>query len=402
MADGSNGNQGQFFLWQCKYCPKTFPGVPPDSFEFCPKCGKDQKQDPLIPEVVCINPECKATLFSEKAEICHICKKPQQRKPAATPADSSKLMEEHKLMIAQAAESKKQQSQEAETAIEMAASHGAHETAGDQLAPEPQKRKAQISPDASMLKRGETPENPVVIESTNATTPDKGMSADATVTGPISKGVNKSDTEGTTKHAKDKGNGFQDKMSTSVNDNGKKTDQPPKDTGDPAAAKEKGTQDQPPGDPKQNQSSDAPSSDSNKLIPDPNSPKSTGSGVPDKDLARMSIDDLRTQNRKRNFEGHEGDGERPPEETHGSSTPATYAAAAKAPATTTQPSQTLSSVPPNKKQKNNTPKDSERRDSSTDQENKTTHPPSTSNSNQSTDIQVCVTPKYGFACDTDI
>lgn len=399
MADGSSGNQGQIFLWHCRYCPKTFLGIPPDSFEFCPECGRKQKQDPLIPEIVCIDPECKATLFSEKAEICHICKKPQQRKPAATPTDSSKSIEEHKLKIAQAVESKKQQSQEAETTTKMAVSHGAHETAGDQLAAEPQKGEAQIPPDASTLKQGETPENPIVIDLTNATTPDKGASAEATVAGPISKGVNKSDTEGTTEHAKDEGNRFQDKTSTNVNVDGEKTDQPPKDTGDPAAAKEKGTQDQPPGDPKQNLNSGVTSPDSNKLIPDPNSLKSTGSDVPDKDLARMSIDDIRTQNRKRNFEGHEGDGEHPPEETGGSITPASYAAAAKTPATTTQPSQTLSSVPPNKKQKNNTPKHSEPCDSGTDQKNKTTHPPSNSG-----DPQVCLS-KYVrviFVCNTFI
>ena len=410
MADGSSGNQGQLFLWQCKYCPKTLFGVPPDSFDFCPKCGKEQKQDPPIPEILCVHPECKATLFSEKAEICHICKKPQQRKTADTPTDSSKSTEEHKLKIAQAVESiKKQQSQEAETATKMAASHGACETAGDQLAAEPQKGEAQIPPDTSTLKQGETPENPIVIDSTNATTPDKGTSAEgeATVTGPISKGVSKSDTEGTTEHAKDKGNGFQGGMSTNVNIDGQKTDKPPKETSsytsdDPAATKEKRRQEQPSGDPKQNQNSGIPSPDSSKLVPDPNSTKSTGSDVPDRDLARMSIDDVRTQTRKRNFEGHEGDGECPPEETGGSSAPTTYAAVAKAPATTTQPSQTQSSVPPNKKPKNNTPNDSEPRDSSTDQENKSTHPPSSSN--QSGDPQVCLSKCIHviFVCSTFI
>ena len=211
MADGSSGNQGQIIQWQCKYCPKTFLGVPPGSFDFCPKCGKEQKEDPLIPEITCNNPECKATLFSEKAEICHICKKPQKQNPAAVmPTDSSKR-EEHKLKIAQAVavESKKRQSQESE-----AASHGAGKlmTAGNQSAAEPHEGGAQSPPDAPTLKQRATPKNPIVIDSTNATIPDKATSAETTVTGPNSN-INKSDAEGTAKHANEEGSRFQDKMS---------------------------------------------------------------------------------------------------------------------------------------------------------------------------------------------
>jgi hypothetical protein len=379
MADGSNGNRGQTFLWQCKYCPKSFPGAPsPDAFDFCPKCGKEQKQEPLIPEIVCINPECKATLFSEKAKTCHICKEPQQQKTAATPTDSSKhgSIEEHKVMIAQAVESKKQQSQEPETTKEVAASRGAGRVAGNQLAAEPQKRGAQIPPNTP--KQGETPEDPIVIDSTNGTVPDKGMSTEAAET---AKDVNKSATEGTTK---DGGNRFQERMSGNVNVDGQKTSKgTSSDVGDPAPAKKKaGTQDQPPSGPAmQNPSSGVPSPDSNKLVPDSDTyMKSTDPGVPDNDLARMSIDDSRTQNRKR---GHEGEGDHP---TGGSSTPSTYAAAAKTPATTTQPSQTQLSVPPvTKKQRNNTTNDRE------SNSGPTTHP--LSNLNQSTDPQVCVIPK---------
>ena len=364
MADGSNGNRGQTLLWQCQYCPKNFLGVRPGTFDYCPKCGKEQKQDPTIPEILCINPECEATLFSEKAEtchICHVCQKPQQQKPAATPTDSSK-QEEHKLKIAQAVQAKKQQSQESETTTEMAA-HGTGGAAENQSAAEPQKGGAPVPPNAPTLKEGETPENPIVIDSANATTPGKGTSAEA---GPNSKSVNvnKSATEGTTEPQ-------------NVNIDGQKTNQPPKNPGDPAAANEKGKQDQPPGDPNQKLSS---TPDSNKLDPDSSSPKSTGSSVPDSDLARMSIDDVRPPSRKRS---HEGDGERPPSD---SSTPSTYAAAAKTPATATQALQT--SVPPVKKQRNNT---SNEKTPTSDQENVTPRPPS--NLNQSTDPQVCVTHK---------
>ena len=400
MADGSSGNQGQIFQWQCMHCPQTYPGIRPDMFDFCPKCGKEQKKDPLIPEITCINPECKVTLFSEKAEICHKCKKPQKQNPAAVmPTDSSKhgSVEEHKLNIAKAVESRKQQSQESEAATKLAPSPsgaGKLMTTGNQSAAEPHKGGAQFPPDASTLKQGVTPENPIVIDPTNETIPDKGMSTEATVTGPNSKVVNKSDAEGTTEHAKDEGNAeFQDEISANVNVDEQKTDNPPNGTpshasNDPAAAKEKGTQDQPPGDPKQNPNSGVSSPDSGQSIPDPNSPRSTGSGVPDKDLARMSIDDVRPQNRKRNLEGHEGDGECPPEDTGGSSTPASYAAAAKTPATTTQPSQTQSSVPPIKKQRNNTSNDSAAHGSTADQGNKTTSLSNTS-LNQSSDVQVC-------------
>ena len=371
MADGSNGNRGQTLLWQCQFCPKSFLGVRPGTFDFCPKCGKEQKQDPTIPEILCINPECKATLFSEKTEMCHICKKPQQQKPAATPTDSSK-QEEHKLKIAQAVQAKKQHSQQPETTAEMAASHGAGGAAVNQSAAEPQKGGAQVPPNTPTLKQGETPENPIVIDSANTTAPGKDTSAEAD---PNSKSVNvnKSATEGTTEPQ-------------NVNINSQKTNQSPKDPGNPAAAKEKGTQDQLPGGPKQNPSSDVHSPDSNKLSPDSSSPKSSGSGVPDKDLARMTIDDIRIPNRKRYLEGHEGDGERPPGETGGSSTPSTYAAAAKTPATATQPLQT--SVPPVKKQRNNTTNEET---PTSGQENTTPRPPS--NLNQSTDPQVCVTPK---------
>ena len=379
MADGSSGNQGQLPLWQCKYCPKKFLGVPPDSFEFCPKCGKEQKQDPPIPEVVCVNPECKATLFSEKAKICHICKQPQQQETAATPTDSSKAIEEHKLKIAQAVESKKQQSQEHEsTTKEMEASHGAGKTAGNPSAAEPQKGEAQTPPHASTSKEGESPENPIVVDSTNAATPvkDENTTAEATVTGPNLKDVSKSDTESITEHAKD------DRMPANGNVNGHKTNKPPEGTSshtpeDPAIAKRKVTPDQPS---KQNPNSGAPSPDPNKSVPDP---RTTGSGVPEKDLARMSIEDVRSQNRKRSLEGPEG--ERPPGDAGGSSTPSTYAAAAKVPAPTTQPSQTQTSVPPVKKQRNN---GSEPHGSNSGQENTTTHP--SSNSNQSTDPQVYV------------
>ena len=337
------------------------PGVSPDLFDFCPKCRKEQKQDPIIPEILCINPECKATLFSAKTEMCHICKQPQQQKPAATPTDSSKL-EEHKLKIAQAVQAKKQQSQESETTTEMVA-HGTGGAAENQSAAEPQKGGAQVPPNAPTLKEGETPDNPIVIDSANATAPGKGTSAEA---GPNSKSVNvnKSATEGTTEPQ-------------NVNIDGQKTNQPPKGPHDPAAANDKGKQDQPPGDPNQKLSS-AP--DSSKLGPDSSSPKSTGSGVPDKDLARMSIDDIRAPNRKRS---HEGDGERP---SGGSSTSSTYAAAAKTPATATQALQT--SVPPVKKQRNNT---TNQETPTSDQENTTPRPPS--NLNQSTDPQVCVIPK---------
>ena len=389
MADGSSGNQGQIIQWQCKYCPKTFLGVPPGSFDFCPKCGKEQKEDPLIPEITCINPECKATLFSEKAEICHICKEPQKQNPAAVmPTDSSKR-EEHKLKIAQAVESKKRQSQESE-----AASHGAGKlmTARNQSAAEPHKGGAQFPPDAPTLKQGATPENPIVIDPTNATIPDKATSAETTVTGPNSN-INKSDAEGTAEHANEKGSRFQDRMSANDNVDGRETDKPPKGTSshtpDPATAKEKGTQEQPSGDPKQNPNSGVSSPDSGESIPDSNSPRSTGSGVPDKDLARMSIDDVRAQNRKRSLEGHEGDSVHSPEDTSGSSTPASYAAAARTPAATTQPSQTQSSVPPVKKQRNNTSSDPAAHDSSADP----THPPDSTN--QSNDPQVCLS-KYTF------
>ncbi len=387
MADGSNGNRGLILpLWRCKYCSMIVPGFHPDSFEFCPKCGKEQKQEPLIPEIVCINPECKATLFSAKSEMCHKCKKPQQQKPVSTRSDSSKH-EEHKLNIAQAVQAKKQQSQEPETTTEMAASHGAGGlvAAGNQSAAEPQKGGAQTPPDAPTLKQGETSENPIVIDSTNVTVPDKGMSTEAAET---AKGVNKSATEGTTK---DEGNRFQESISANVNVDGQKTNKTPKgtspatsDVGDPSPAKEKGTQDQPPG-------SGVPSPDSNKLVPDS---KSTGPGVPDTALARMSIEDVRMPNRKRS---HEGDGDHPPKDTSGSSTPSTYAAAAKTPATATQPSQTQPSVPPVKKQRNNITNDPEPHGSSVDAENyKTTHLPSSSN--QSGDPQVYVWILVIFMC----
>lgn len=362
MADGSSGNRGPILpLWKCKYCPMIVPGVSPDLFDFCPKCRKKQKEDPTIPEILCINPDCKATLFSEKTEMCHICKQPQQLKPAATPTDSSK-QEEHKLKIAQAVQAKKEQSQESETTTEMAA-HGTGGAAENRSAAEPQKGGAQVPPNAPTLKGGETPENPIVIDSANATTPGKGTSAQVD---PHSKSVNvnKSATEGATEPQ-------------NVNIDGQKTNHPPKDPGNPAAANEKGKQDQPPGDTNQKLSS---TPDSNKLGPDSSSPKSTGSGIPDSDLARMTIDDVRTPNRKRS---HEGDGERPP---GGSSTPSTYAAAAKAPVIAIQASQT--SVPPIKKQRNNTTNEET---PSSNQANTTPRPPSSLN--QSTDPQVCVIPK---------
>ena len=370
MADGSSGNQGPIFLWQCKYCPKSFPGVPPDSFEFCPKCGKEQKQDPFVPKLSCIYPECKATLFSEKAAICHVCKKPQHHKPAATPTDP-KAIEEHKLKVAQAVASRKQQSgQEA----------GADEPAGDQSAAEPQKGETHIPanhPHPSTVRQGATSENPIIIDSMSATISDTSMSIQVIKTDPAPKDVNESGSEGTTQLVKVEGNKLRD---INVSIDGKKSNQPPNNTSTVShtpdvpvvAAKETGTQSQSSGGPKQNLNS---ASDSKKSVPDQNSPKSTGSGVPDKDLARMRIDDVRmsTQNRKRNFEGNEGDRECSPKESGDSSTLTTGATAAKAPPTTTPP--------PNKKQKNNVSKHSE--------ENTTTHLPA--NSNQS---QVCLMPKY--------
>ena len=399
------------------------PGVSPDLFEFCPKCREKQKEEPPTPEILCINPECKATLFSEKAEICHICKKPQQQKSAATPTDSSKSIEEHKLKIAQAVASVKKQSQEAGP-TRKASSNSASESAEDQSAAKPQKEEAQVPadhPGLSKLEQGATPENPIVIDSMTATIPDPDASAQATVADmptPDSKGTNKSDAEGTFKDTKGEGNRLQDKVSTNASDDGQNTDQPPQNTssrtpGNQAAAKPKGTQDPPSSGPstsKQDPSSNVPSSDSSKPAPDPNGSKpnpsnkvvrpakSTGSGVPDQDLARMHINEVQTQNRKRNLEGYEEDNEHSPKEAGGTqSAPPTYAAAAQAPAATQSP-QTQSSVPPNKKQKNNTSKDSESHSSSTSQENKTTHP--SNDPNQSGGQQVCVMPKYlcSLAC----
>ena len=341
MADGSSGNQGPIFLWQCKYCPKSFPGVPPDSFEFCPKCGKEQKQDPFVPKLSCIYPECKATLFSEKAAICHVCKKPQHHKPAATPTDP-KAIEEHKLKVAQAVASRKQQSdQEA----------GADEPAGDQSAAEPQKGETHIPanhPHPSTVRQGATLENPIIIDSMSATISDTSTSIQVIATDRTSKGVNESGSEGTTQLVKDEGNGLHD---MNMNVDSKKSNQPPNNTstvshtpGVPVvAAKETETQSQPSSGSKQNPNL---ASDSKKSVPDQNSPKSTASGVPDKDCECSS------------------------KETGDPSTTTTYAAAAKAPPTTTPP--------PNMKQKNNMSKHSE--------ENTTTRVPANS--------KVCLIPKY--------
>lgn len=112
-----------------------------------------------------------------------------------------------------------------------------------------------------------------------------------------------------------------------------------------------------------------------------NSP--TGSAPPDKALARMSIDDVRTQNRKRSFDGHDDDSENSPKGTASTSPQATYASVTQAPHPSPPqptPQPTPPSVPPNKKQKSesHTP---------TGQDDKNTHP--LDPNSRSSEPQVC-------------
>lgn len=103
MAENSGGGSlGTVVKWQCMHCPASLLGVSPDAIDFCFKCGEkqEQKEDPM-----CVNPDCKEQLFSDKAALCHKCNAPQQT------VGKSESVEQHKQNIAQAVESKKKENQ---------------------------------------------------------------------------------------------------------------------------------------------------------------------------------------------------------------------------------------------------------------------------------------------------
>ena len=76
MDESSGGGDSQEStpkVWECNHCQATAPGMMPGYVpKFCFECGAKQ--------ATCINLKCNELLFSDKAEICHVCHTPQQPK----------------------------------------------------------------------------------------------------------------------------------------------------------------------------------------------------------------------------------------------------------------------------------------------------------------------------------
>ena len=108
--------------WKCLYCPKEVNGVSPGTFDFCPGCGKDQKQQsvPRVSVGQCVTPNCNATLAdSDSATLCSTCKAKQEQVATSSPSSAQTIntpptsVKEHKTRIAEAVMSKKQENESA-------------------------------------------------------------------------------------------------------------------------------------------------------------------------------------------------------------------------------------------------------------------------------------------------